>query len=87
MNISSVVLHALPEYHPGLLCQLGELPGLEVHGASPEGKLVVTLEGATIDEVSRTYQKLHDFEGVLSVSLVYQYSDDALDTDSEEAEK
>lgn len=87
MNISSVVLHALPDFHPGLLKSLEAVPGLEIHGTSPEGKVVLTLEGQDINQVSETYQKLHDFEGVLSVSLVYQYSDDEPDTDSEEAEK
>ena len=44
MNISSVILRARPERHPQLLAQLAEVPGLEVHGASPDGKLILTLE-------------------------------------------
>lgn len=89
MNISSVILRALPERYPQLLAQLAEVPGLEVHGVSPDGKLILTLEDTNGNGAADTYVKLHDFEGVLSVSLVYQHSDDELDTecDSEEAGK
>ncbi len=87
MNISSVVLHAQPQHHPALLGQLTALPGVEVHASSPEGKLVLTLEGADVEQVTKTYGQLHEFEGVLSVSLVYQYSEDDTDSDPEEAQQ
>jgi len=84
MNISSVVLHTHPERQPALLTQLGQVPGLEVQGANPDGRLALTLEAASTDSAVETYGTLQNIEGVLSLSLIYQYSDDI---DSEEAEK
>ncbi|MDD5297393.1 MAG: chaperone NapD [Rhodocyclaceae bacterium] len=84
MNISSVVLHTHPERQHALLKQLGEVPGLEVQGVNPDGRLALTLECANTDSAVETYGKLQDIEGVFSLSLIYQYSDDI---DSEEAEK
>lgn len=85
MNISSVIVRALPARHPELLAQLAEIPGLEVHGGNDHGVLIVTLEDSDGRAAADTYMKLHDFAGVLSVSLVYQHSDDGID--SEEIEK
>lgn len=76
MNISSVVLRALPKHQPQLLAELGALPGVEVHVANPDGRMVLTIEDANTQSASETYIRLHDLSGVMSVSLVYQYSDD-----------
>ena len=81
MNISSVILRALPERHPELLAQLATVPGLEVHGGNERGVLIVTLEDSDGSAAADTYVKLHDFPGVLSVALVYQHSDDELDSE------
>ncbi len=85
MNISSVVLHTHPERQAALLQRIGELPGLELQGANPDGRLALTLECDSTDVAVRTYSDLQGMEGVFSLSLIYQYSDD--DIDSEEAGK
>lgn len=85
MNISSVVLHTHPQHQSLLMSRLGEVPGLEVHGSNPDGRLALTLESASTDAAMTTFAQLNGFEGVLSVALIYQYSDD--DIDSQEAEK
>jgi nitrate reductase NapD len=84
MNISSVVLHTHPERQSALLASLGQIPGLEVQGVNPDGRLALTLETDSTDAAVETYGSLQNIEGVLSLSLIYQYSDDI---DSEEAEK
>lgn len=87
MNISSVVLRAHPRHQPQLALDLGQLPGVEVHATSPDGRLVLTIEDSDTKSASETYIRLHDLAGVLSVSLVYQYSDDDLNEIQEESEK
>lgn len=84
MNISSLVLHAHPERQAALMAAIGKFPGVEVQGANSDGRLAVTMETDSADEAVATYGKLQEIEGVLSLALIYQYSDDF---DSEEAEK
>jgi periplasmic nitrate reductase NapD len=75
MNISSVVLRtrrgALDEVRRLLVA----LPGVEVHAATDDGRLVITLEDAGTDSAADTFVKLHDIQGVMSVAMIYQYSE------------
>lgn len=84
MNISSVVVHSHPEHLSAVVQRLNEVSGVEVQGINPDGRLAVTLESPSTGGAADTYAGLHQLEGVLSVSLIYQYSDD--DIDPEEAE-
>ncbi|MEW6690749.1 MAG: chaperone NapD, partial [Pseudomonadota bacterium] len=45
-NISGVVLRARPENVAAVRESLAALPGVEVHAASEDGRIVVTLEDA-----------------------------------------
>ena len=44
MNICSLVVHAKPDNIGAVQARLEAIPGVEVHGHSEEGKLVVTVE-------------------------------------------
>lgn len=77
MQICSLVVHAKPERLGGVQADLLAMPGVEVHSASPEGKLVVTVEdvpgGALVLD---TLTAIGNVGGVLSTVLVYHYGDD-----------
>ena len=77
MNISSVVLRARPAALDGVRSALSILPGVEVHAATGDGRLVLTLEDAGTASAADTFVRLHDIPGVMSVSMIYQYSDDS----------
>jgi nitrate reductase NapD len=77
MNISSVVVRTRPERAAAVRARLAELPGIEIHAATPEGRLVATIEDTTTALAADTFVRLHDVEGVLSVAMVYQYSDES----------
>lgn len=77
MNISSVVLRAQPAQLGAVQDALAELPGVEVHAATNDGRLVVTLEDAGTASAADTFVKLHDIRGVMSVAMIYQYSDES----------
>ena len=79
MNISSIILHAVPECLDEIRTALAGMPGVEIHAASKEGKLVLTLEDSGTGSASESYIALHHIPGVLSVAMVYQYSDDDLE--------
>jgi nitrate reductase NapD len=75
MNISSLVLRARPERLPVILERLRALPGVEVHAATDEGRVVVTLESEDGGGAADSFSRFSDIEGVLAVSLVYEYSE------------
>lgn len=82
-NICGVLVHARPDLLPDVTAALEALPGVEVHMASDEGKMVITVEdapdaatggtwaGATIDQFNK-------IPGVLSVTLAYHHFDSEL---------
>jgi len=76
MNISSAVVRARPEKLAQVQSRLEGMPGVEIHAATTDGKIVVTVEDNSAGAAADTFVRLHDIEGVVSVSLVYQYSDD-----------
>lgn len=76
MNISSILLHVVPERLSEVRSAVAAMPGVEIHAVAEEGKLVLTLEDQDTGSASDTYIALHKVPGVFSVALVYQYSDD-----------
>ena len=77
MNISSVVLRAKPERLPEIRSALARRPGHEIHGEHAAGRLALTIEDTDVRSAADAYVALHDLPGVIAVSLIYQYSDDA----------
>jgi nitrate reductase NapD len=77
MNISSVVLRARPEALGEVNGSLAALPGVEIHASTEDGRIVLTLEDAGTARAADTFVKLHDIHGVMSVAMIYQYSDES----------
>jgi len=77
MNISSLVVRARPEAGDAVRAALETLPGVEVCAVSDAGRLVVVADHDNAADAADTFVAIHRIEGVLSVSLVYQYGDDA----------
>jgi periplasmic nitrate reductase NapD len=71
LHVSSLVVHGRPERLDAIRAALGALPGVEVHAASPAGKLVVTLETGDESEVLARLSAISLLDGVLSASLVF----------------
>ncbi|MCK6423727.1 MAG: chaperone NapD [Burkholderiaceae bacterium] len=71
MNISSLVVDARPDFLAPLCEALQALPGVDLHAATPEGKLIVTLETDSNDATTDTFERLGALEGVMSVAMVY----------------
>lgn len=77
MNISGIVLRTRPEHAGEVRATLAALPGVEVHAATGDGRLVLTLEDAGTASAADTFVRLHDIRGVMSVAMIYQYSDES----------
>lgn len=77
MNISSIVLRAQPARIADIRAELARRPGHEIHGEHEAGRLALTIEDTDVTRAADAYVALHDIPGVIAVSLIYQYSDDA----------
>lgn len=76
MNISSIVIHARPEESSGLLEKLGVIPGVDVHAALDDGRIVITVEDTPEKRPAETLMSVQNMQGVLNAALIYNYCDD-----------
>jgi nitrate reductase NapD len=83
LHISSMVVHARPEYLAEVKKSIEQLPGAEIHGESDNGKLVVVLETLNQGYITDVIEKINNFEHVLSTALVYHQIEqlDSLEND------
>ncbi len=73
MSISSIVSHCHPDNILGLTERLSVMEGIEVHTITDEGRFVVTLDQPDDRKAADTFSQLQDLDGVLNISLVYNY--------------
>lgn len=79
MNISGVIVRARPEKLAAVRDRLAEIAGVEVHAATDDGRLIVTVEEANDRLLADTVLSLNDVPGVLAASMVYhQYDEGSL---------
>lgn len=81
MNISSAIVHVRPPVTEQVLARFGAMAGVEIHAASWEGRLVISIESASDGDTADIFETIQRLEGVLSASLVYSQFDS--DPDSE----
>ncbi len=86
MNISSAIVHVVPQRLEEVRQTLLAMPGVEIHAESAEGKLIVVLEDDDLKAAADKYVALHGIAGVASVAMVYQYSDEESEETEEVAE-
>ena len=75
MNIVSLVLRIHPHSRAAAEAALLAYPGVECHGMSADGKLVVTVEDAPGAAMSDTLMAIHRVPQVLAATLAYEHSD------------
>ena len=75
LHIASLVVHVPPGRVDHIASAILDLPEAQVHATSAAGKLVVTLEAVSADEMTRQVSTIQHIDGVLSAALVYQCSD------------
>jgi nitrate reductase NapD len=79
VNITGIVVLSRPARSEDIRRALGEIPGVEVHTVTPEGRMVVTVERdddlearAAMDAIART-------DGVLSLALAFHHDEEVTD--------
>ena len=75
LHIASLVVHTMPQALDPVGQALTTMGPVQVHGTHPDGKLVVTLEGPSADFILDQVAQIRLVDGVLNVSLVYQYAE------------
>ena len=75
LHIASLVVHSTPKRVQHVSDAIEAIPGALIHGVSAIGKLVVTLEAGTADEMTAKVNRIRLADGVLSAALVYQCAD------------
>jgi len=76
VGVYSVVIHTKPENLQSVTDKISLVKGVEVHGSSDKGKLVVSLEHPDRGYCSETLMSFHNIPGVLNSSLIYEYCGD-----------
>jgi nitrate reductase NapD len=71
MNVSSLIVNARDGHAHEVQALLKQQAGVEIHAASPEGKLIVTIETESDRETIAAYERISKTDGVLSAAMVY----------------
>jgi nitrate reductase NapD len=50
---------------------LEQIPGVEIHAATDDGKLVITIESETDGETASTFDRINVMDGVMSAAMVF----------------
>lgn len=75
-HVSSLVVLTQPTLRHQLAEEIAALDGAEVHAVTDEGKLVVTLEGASQRPIMAAIDAIQAMPGVLSAALIYHQFDE-----------
>lgn len=70
-HVSSLVVLTQPTLRHQLAEEIAALDGAEIHAVTDEGKLVVTLEGASQRPIMAAIDAIQAMPGVLSAALIY----------------
>ena len=71
MNISSIIVYAKPIDLSSVRGSLEQIPGVEIHAVTDDGKLVVTIETDTDGETASTFDRINTMDGVMSAAMVF----------------
>ena len=85
MSIASLVLRIRPETRAEAEAALLAFAGVECHGMSEDGRLIVTVEDAPQSAMSDTLIAIHRIPQVLAATLAYEYSDNFFSDPSQSA--
>lgn len=77
MELASLVLRMFPRDLARIQRSVLSVPNAEIHLVDSAGKLVVVVEADRHEDLTHAVDRLEHIDGLLSMSLVFQYSDEA----------
>lgn len=76
IDVCGVLVHVQPTKVYKAEAVLNTMQGVEVHAATEDGRMVVTIEEVAGEQlITQTIDSFNDVDGVLSASLVYHHSE------------
>jgi len=80
MNVSSIVVQALPKYIDGLIEEFKNSEICEYHLHDKEkGKIIITVEGKDVGEEIEKLVKIQEMPHVMAADMMMTYQEDSLD--------
>lgn len=70
-EIASIIVQARPERLEALEAEISALPGCEIHGRDPRGKLVVVTEAPDAGSLGTLLNTIQSLPDVYSAALVF----------------
>lgn len=83
ISVCGVMVLIHPDKREATEAKMLEIEGLEIHGASEEGKLVITVQTDSYRETGDAITRLQHVPGILSISMIYQHAESLDEADSE----
>lgn len=71
IHVAGLVVHSRPEQLGEAAAWLSALPGVEIHGQSDQGKLVVLLESPHARDILELIDSTRARPGILDAALIY----------------
>lgn len=82
LNISSAIVYARPGTDSSVREQLPGIAGVEVHAASEDGKIVITIEADNDRCAVETYEAIARMDDVLNIAMIFQQTETHPDQES-----
>ena len=76
-HIASLLIQVQEQAKPDVSTAIAAITGAEIHASESSGKLIVTLEAASLGGVSDALTAISVMKGVISATLVYHHVEDA----------
>jgi len=78
MNVSSIIVKTSSENMTDIMDKINSMEYCETHYSDPDGKIVVTIEGESIDRQMSLMKKIINMPSVYGASLAYSYCENEL---------
>ena len=87
MNVSSIVVQALPEHIDALVEQFKKSDLCDYHFHNKDnGKIIITIEGADVSEEIAKHKQLEKFPHVIAADMMMTYSEEELEAERDKLE-
>jgi nitrate reductase NapD len=74
-EIASILVRARPERLDAAARQIAALPGTEIHGLDPKGKIIVVIEALDASSIGTMLNMISLMPDVLTAALVFHATD------------
>jgi len=76
IEICGVLIHAKPGFSAEVQTELLKMPGVEVHEATDDNRLVVTVERVGEASLADSLSAFNSIPNVLSATLIYEHAEE-----------